>query len=261
MRISGGNVEFLAAHISRMQRDTAQLYINGVDWQRVLDSLEEQAAELGNGVLKTIITRGEGGRGYGVQGVDAPHIFIYHYAEPAPLPHDLELAVADGYLASQPLLAGAKHNNRLENILFKRQAEQLGVADVICLDAQQRIIETSSANIFVHVKGRWLTPKLDICGVAGVMREQVLACFALHDIPCEVLDVYCSDLFNATSVFMCNAVRHLVPIHSLKIPLKGACLDSLSPNTESIVFDNTPFADVDKLWQQYLQQQQVWSQC
>lgn len=48
----------------------------------------------------------------------------------------------------QPLLAGHKHNNRLEQVLAKAEIEHSNFADAVTLNVQNHVIETTMANLF-----------------------------------------------------------------------------------------------------------------
>ncbi|MDZ7903220.1 MAG: hypothetical protein U5L01_12045 [Rheinheimera sp.] len=72
-------------------------------------------------MLKIVVSRGHGGRGYSAKGIEAADIYV----TTSPLPvfsavqSGIKLGVAKLQLGIQPLLAGIKHCSRLETVLAK----------------------------------------------------------------------------------------------------------------------------------------------
>ena len=79
-------------------------------------------------------------------------------------------------LALQPALAGIKHCNRLEQVLARAEWHDAGAIDEgLMRSTEGDVVCATAANLFVLHGGRWLTPRVDRCGVAGVCRAWVLA--------------------------------------------------------------------------------------
>ena len=103
------------------------------DWS--LLKAECRAAELHHAVLKIVLTRGDGGRGYQVP--DAPVTrrvlslsgYPEHYQQWRE--NGVLLGQAQLQLARQPALAGLKTLNRLEQVLLKQELKQPGSAHVV----------------------------------------------------------------------------------------------------------------------------------
>ncbi len=118
-------------------------------------------------------------------------------------------------LPDNPTLAGLKHLNRLDQVLAALELDEHmaeGV-DGLLLDARNNIIEALSSNIFVFSEGRWLTPDLTRCGVAGVMRHYLID--MLEGLPGEsvaVSDISADSLARAQEIFICNSVIGMRPV-------------------------------------------------
>ena len=82
--------------------------------------------------------------------------------------------VCETRLARNPRLAGIKHLNRLEQVLACAEWDDPAVAEGLMLATDDRVIGATAANIFLVRQGRLHTPEIRDCGVAGVMRQQVL---------------------------------------------------------------------------------------
>ena len=68
-------------------------------------------------------------------------------------------------------LAGIKHLNRLEQVLARAEWDDGALDECLMLDDRSHVISATQANLFARIEGRWNTPALDECGVAGVMRR------------------------------------------------------------------------------------------
>lgn len=63
-RVIDGKVSLLSAHIQRLQDACQRLMISCDFWPQLEQEMKTLAAEQQNGVLKVVISRGSGGRGY-----------------------------------------------------------------------------------------------------------------------------------------------------------------------------------------------------
>ena len=219
MRCAHHSIQLLDLHIQRLKSDARRLGFSIDNWDELVEQLEASALLCqSESVIKVLISRGEGGRGYSQMTAQHPIALISTGLLPSN-PSSLRVSVAQGFLAEQPLLAGIKHLNRLEQVLFKRQADELGLDDVLCLDIHQHLIETSSANLFWYKDGKWFTPELSRCGVNGVFRQFLLALFSEYGIDCMIGEFGIHELVSADSVFVCNAVRGMIPVGELLLPM------------------------------------------
>ena len=146
------------------------------------DQLAAEALGLTRGmdraVLKLILTRGEGGRGYRPPDPPLPRRILRRTPWPAYPDAWRSTGVRVRYcrtrLGHQPLLAGLKHLNRLEQVLARGEWNDPDIAEGLMLDLDGRVVEGTQTNLFVLQDGQLLTPALDRCGVAGVVRGLVL---------------------------------------------------------------------------------------
>lgn len=70
-------------------------------------------------------------------------------------------------LAEQPLLAGLKHLNRLEQVLARAEWSDAGHAEGLMLDVHERVVEGVFSNLLLVLDGTLVAPDLRRCGVAG----------------------------------------------------------------------------------------------
>lgn len=176
MRVKQGIIQLWPLHLIRLQQGVTRLGIAAPDWLQLEKQLKD-AVTSEEQVLKVIISRGQGGRGYSPAGITKPGVYI----STAPMPdyqswqtQGITMGMAELRLAVQPALAGLKHTSRLEQVLLKQELEMSGFQELLVLDQQGFITEATVANVFFLSKGKWHTPALSRSGVAGVMRQHIL---------------------------------------------------------------------------------------
>lgn len=167
-------------------------------------------AEAPNCVLKIIITRGKSQRGYAIPDRIEPSRILM--TSPVPqfsesyLTNGVRLHLCTTRLAIQPLLAGIKHLNRLENVLARREWNNSDIAEGIMLDMEGNIIEGTMSNLFL-LKGKTLhTPDLGRCGVAGVQRERIMEMAGQLGMTVRVANLPLARIYDADEVLLCNSI-------------------------------------------------------
>lgn len=211
--ILNGTPRFWQLHMDRLAIACEHLDIPLQPQQLLLREVQTVAAGRGQCVVKILLTRGESGRGYSPGKACPPDRIISAH----PLPDDIhkhsQLGIAAGIcnlrLAVQPQLAGIKHLNRLEQVLARAELAQRNVDEGIMLDPDDHVVCATAANIFLVLNGRLLTPRMDRCGVRGVMRAAILQAFRPL---CEQRRIQLDMLPDAQEVFISNAVRGVIPV-------------------------------------------------
>jgi 4-amino-4-deoxychorismate lyase len=206
-------------HMQRLALGGRRLAI-ALDLQLIESECRAFAARLSEGVMKLIVTRGDGLRGY-APAVDAkPRRVLQGSPLPAyPLANaekGVRLFPCKTRLAEQPLLAGLKHLNRLEQVIARGEWSDAEHAEGLMRDTTGRVVEGVYSNLFVVKAGVLLTPDLTRCGVAGVMRAQLLAIAEQSNMPARALDLQMTDLQKADEVFVCNSVYGIWPVRAFE---------------------------------------------
>ncbi len=170
-------------------------------------------------VLRVTISMGVGGRGYMNPLKPEPcRILSLHPFPDHPSKYwqeGIELGIAEIRLAQQPALAGIKHGNRLEQIIARSQWQK-DWQEALLLDQSDHVIEATQSNIFILRDAELLTPRLDVAGVEGVMREFVIS--SAHNLGLSVKTVPLSvdNIEAADEVFLTNSVIGLWPVRKFK---------------------------------------------
>lgn len=210
IRVKNGVLQFWPLHWRRLQQSMQRLGFGLVPEAEVKAQAQAQISKPEQ-VVKVLVSRGHGGRGYSTKALTAPDI----YCTASPLPdysvqqqQGISVANASLRLGIQPLLAGIKHTSRLETVLHKTEVEQSGFDELLAFDTEGFAIEFSAANMFFYQNGQWFTPELRQAGVAGVMRA-----FLLKKLAVTEGRFMAQDIADCEAMFACNALMGVVPVH------------------------------------------------
>ena len=209
MRVHRGELPMWPRHLSRLREGARRLGITMPDVDVIEACIAEMATGVDSGVLKLLLTRGEGGRGYAPPLHAAPVWMLSLLPLPASQ-SALRLHACETRLAMQPALAGIKHCNRLEQVLGRAEVERAGCDEGLMRDMAGNLVCATSANLLVLRHDRWITPPVDLCGVAGVLRGWLLD----HGF-IEVATITMDDVESAEALALCNAVRGILPVRAL----------------------------------------------
>ena len=134
---------------------------------------------------------------------------------PACARQGVALRICDIRLGHNPRLAGIKHLNRLEQVLARQEWDDTGIMEGLLLDSESNLVEGTMSNLFLVRDGVLLTPDLQRCGVAGIMRSQLLECAGQISINTEICQLGMVDLHEAEEVFICNSLIGIWPVISI----------------------------------------------
>ncbi len=237
-RIIDGQVCFLTAHLQRLQDTCQKLLIAFDKWAELQREMETLAAGHVHGVLKVMISRGSGGRGYSGANCQAATRILSVSAYPAHYKgwreHGITLALSPVRLGRNPLLAGLKHLNRLEQVLIRSHLEQTDADEALVLDSEGWVTECCAANLFWRKDDVVYTPRLDQAGVNGIMRQFCIRMLAQS--PFRVVEVYAGieDVMQADEMVICNALMPVIPVRACGDTLLSSRLlfDFLAPLCE-----------------------------
>jgi branched-chain amino acid aminotransferase group I len=106
------------------------------------------------------------------------------------------------------------HNNLLNNILAKIEADRAGADDAIMLDVEGYVAETNATNIFLVRKGVLRTPTADHC-LPGITRAVVLEIAPELKVDHEVRRVSLSEFHAADEVFTTGTFGELTWVRTI----------------------------------------------
>lgn len=219
-RIRAGNVELFNAHQQRLKQGCERLLITGVDWHALSQEMKQAARDHDEGVLKVIISRGVGGRGYSALDCGEPtRIMII-----SPYPQHYQqlkqsgarLAVSPVRLGKNPLLAGIKHLNRLEQVLIRTQLDLTEADEALVLDTDGMLVECCAANFFWRIDNQVFTPDLSTSGVNGVQRQKVMQRASELGFSVSEVRAGIDVMATAEEVLITNALMPVIPVSQIE---------------------------------------------
>jgi len=219
--IRGGQARLWDYHTERLQTGCARLGLPVPTGQLLEDAL---FSALGAGpvdpeycVAKILVSAGTGPRGYRRAHAGEGTLLV-GLAESAKLPEvmyreGVHVRVCDTRLAVQPLLAGIKTLNRLEQVLARNEWQDETVFEGLLLDTEDRLICGTMSNVFLIDGNSLVTPAITRCGISGVMRRHVLTTAEQADIKCNVRDIAADELSSCQGGFLTNSQFGVLPVN------------------------------------------------
>ena len=214
-------LQFWDEHIDRMLLGAKQLgmEISAIENFKhdVLSLLDKHT--ITNGIVKLILTRGQGERGYRNPSPQKTTRLIII----SDLPQYADEYASQGIKACfcrHPVsinsrLAGIKHLNRLDNVMARNEWQD-EYQEGIMLDDSGNVIEGTMSNIFAVKNKQLYTPSLNLSGVDGVIRGQILSIAQGQGIDTNVIEMNKEELINMDEIFVCNSVIGVWPVSFLE---------------------------------------------
>jgi len=165
-------------HLDRLHQGCLRLGFPVIEVAQLTAEVQQLCHSRPRAVLKIILSTGDTQRGYQRAAGIAPNRFVQCHPWPdsplyqTPSP-SVSLQLCQTRLGCQPLLAGIKHLNRLEQILARKEIQPPAVEGVM-LNQQGQVVEGTMSNVLLWRAGTYLTPPIVDCGIAGVVRQFVL---------------------------------------------------------------------------------------
>ena len=211
-QITQGCIELLDLHLERLSKSCHLLHITPPNLTLLESRLLTLAKDYSYGVIKVLITAGTGGRGYARKADVTPNIVISIYEYPEHYNtwkiKGVILGKSRIELGINPMLAGLKHLNRLEQVLIRNELSQTPYDDILVFNLNKQLIESSSANIFWFKNNVLYTPEVTLSGVAGLMRQHIIN----HHAEVRIVTADENDFLQADAAFICNSVMGVIPI-------------------------------------------------
>jgi 4-amino-4-deoxychorismate lyase len=183
------------------------------------DEIHAHCPQRGRAVVKLIVTRGPGARGYMPPEANAPTRVLAISAWPDFPQHyyrdGIKMRTCRLRLGENPALAGIKHLCRLEQVLAQLELRGEAVQQGLMLDASGQVAGGTSSNVFLVSQAKLATPNLVRCGIKGVMRRAVLEAARTLGISAEEREIPAAEIDRADEVFVTNAIFGMWPVAEL----------------------------------------------
>lgn len=216
IEVDNGRPVFLDRHFSRLEHGCRRLKIPCPDLNLLTAEATRLSDSVVRAVLKIIVTRGAGGRGYRQpDSVWPTRVVSLH-----PFPDYPEVFEREGICARfcltrlglNPALAGIKHLNRLEQVMARAEWNDPAIQEGLMLDLDGHVIEGTMTNLFYIRDGRLHTSPVSAAGIAGITRSVIIELADLHRLELAQHYFDTCELLAAEEIFVCNSVIGLWPI-------------------------------------------------
>lgn len=218
--VNNGRLVFFDRHLARLQTGCRKLGIPCPDVQILLSEANQLCRGVGRAVLKIIVTRGSGGRGYRPPDwIHPSRVLSVHPFPDYPPEYTTEgirARFCNTRLGLNPALAGIKHLNRLEQVLARAEWEDAAIQEGIMLDVNGFVIEGTMTNLFYVKDKRLYTAILSQSGVAGIIRQLIILLSESYGIPVTRRTFTLDELLDADEVFVCNSIIGIWPIRQIE---------------------------------------------
>lgn len=219
---SNGTLQNWSYHWARMVKSADILRMTLPDpsvFFADLESLEKKIDTDGNCVVKIVITRGVGGRGYSPSSCKVINRLMYSDSLPdykSLRKTGVDVSLLNTRLEAEGKIAGLKHLNRLNQIMAKMELEERDTREGILCNQDGYVREGVSSNIFIIKNQSIITPPLNDCGVAGVLRSKVIHVSPKYHTPVIEKNFTIEELLDADEVFFTNSLLGVCPVTSIE---------------------------------------------
>jgi 4-amino-4-deoxychorismate lyase len=220
IEIQDGQAVFWRRHLRRLENGCRQLRIPCPEAKLLAGEAQSLCRHAARAVLKIIVTRGSGGRGYRqADTIETTRVLSLH-----PFPDYPASLRQDGIVARfcatrlglNPALAGLKHLNRLEQVLARAEWQDQDIHEGLMLNMNGQVVEGTMSNLFLVKNAVLHTAPLHFCGIAGIVREVVLEACAQHGLPVAQTPLTKADVLAADELFVTNSVIGIWPVRAVE---------------------------------------------
>ena len=219
LRLYDGKIYGLSEHLARLRRSAAALGFTGVpDESAVVDALREtlRANGMTDGVhVRLTLTRGvkvTSGMDPRLNRAGCTLIVLAEHKAPVYDTSGLRLVTASVRRPGPDVLdPKIHHNNLINSILAKMEANVAGADDALMLDGRGFVAETNATHLFAVFGGGLHTPHAVACP-EGITRQTVLDLAATHEIRAVVRDISLAEMYAADEVFCTGTMGEIAAV-------------------------------------------------
>lgn len=217
MLADGGRIRWLDYHLDRLAEGCRRLAIEPLEREQAVAEILRRVPGAGTSVVKLLLTRGCGPRGYAPPADPVVNVMIRAtpfevgtgYFKP------VRAALLALRLSESEILAGIKHLCRIEQVLAQLELRSRALEEGVLLSRSGKVVGCTSSNLFLIRDAEVLTPKIESAGIAGVMRRVVIEACGLAGIDVREADIDVPMLSQAVGLFQTNAligIREIVEL-------------------------------------------------
>lgn len=220
LRVYKGGIFCLEKHLDRLEASAHTLMFANVPSRKEIKKAIFETLEA-NGMrdeahIRLTLTRGEKVTSGMDPRLNTKGCCLIVLAEWKPLVYDNESGIqviTSSQRRNNPVFLDSKihHNNLLNNIIAKIQANVAGADAAVMLDHNGFVAELNDTNLFMIKDGVVFTPFADAC-LHGITRGLVLELCKAHNIPAEERNLSLTEFYTADEVFATGTMGELTPV-------------------------------------------------
>ena len=219
LRLYEGRIFRLIAHLDRLRSSALALaFVQIPSHDEIIEQIARtlQTNGMTDGVhIRLTLTRGvklTSGMDPRLNTVGPTLIVLAEHKSPVYDKGGIRLATSSWRRPAPDVLdPNVHHNNLINSILAKIEANQAGVDDALMLDGRGFIAETNATHVFVVEQGHVLTPSTAACP-EGITRAVVLELCRELDIPCQECNFSLTQVYRADEMFCTGTMGELAPV-------------------------------------------------
>lgn len=223
LRVYDGKIFCLSKHIERMQASAKTLAFADIPTKEFIKNAIKQTLNANkmvtNAHIRLTLTRGEKITSGMDPRLNQKGSCLIVLAEHKPPVYDNNSGVklvTSHVRRNSPMHLDSKihHNNLINNILAKIEANYCNADDAIMLDNLGFVAETNACNIFMVKNDALLTPHADAC-LTGITRQTVIDIAKQLGIETIERNISISEFYNADEVFTTGTMGELTPVKEI----------------------------------------------
>ncbi len=219
LRVYDGRIFKLEEHLDRLEASARAMAFERVPAREVVKSAIFETLRrngMRDGVhVRLTLTRGEkvsSGMSPRLNRSGPCLIVLAEWKPPVHDPRGIRL-ITSSWRRNSPQCIDSKihHNNLINNILAKIEANAAGVDDALMLDVEGFLSETNATNVFLARGGVLATPEATSC-LPGITRATVIELARAKTLPLEVRRITLSEVYAADEMFTTGTMGELAPV-------------------------------------------------
>jgi len=217
LRIYNGRIFCLEEHLNRMIASAHALAFENVPSKEEIKKAIFETLKA-NGMrdeshIRLTLTRGEkitSGMDIRLNTSGCTLIVLAEWKKPVYGAEGIKL-ITSSVRRNSPMNLDSKihHNNLINNILAKIEANVAGADDALMLDNYGFVAETNACNIFHCKNGKLYTPHADAC-LPGITRNKVIDIALANSVSITEKNISLTEVYNADEVFTTGTMGELV---------------------------------------------------
>jgi branched-chain amino acid aminotransferase len=217
MRVVNGRPFRMAQHLERMTRGADFLKIKPPFTPRELEKLAGQLIEKNNmpaAILRVMLTRGPGARGYTPQADGHPTIVMTLHPTPSAEPVEWSLVTSSYRIPSADPLSSFKTTSKLLHVMARAEAVEKGADEALLINTNGEVAETASGNLFWVYQDKICTVPTGRGVLPGITRAIVLEICQSLGLQTNKRVLKPEALRNSEGIFVTQSALGIVPIAS-----------------------------------------------